>query len=82
MKLRWYRFVFDALPVTFHLRKDFHFHWQRIVGVQVGPWFVGAIRGSYVDPESVAAGECERHKQVRAMAKQRGPSVAESGGTS
>lgn len=46
---RWYAFRFEALPVTVHLERDRHFHWQRLYGIQIGAWFIGAIRGRCID---------------------------------
>lgn len=46
VSVRFYNFTFDALPVTVHLRRDRRFAWTRILGVQLGPWFIGCIRGS------------------------------------
>ena len=45
MNLRWYwlRFV-DGPMVTFHLQSNYQVRWNRIFGVQLGPWFVGAVR--------------------------------------
>lgn len=48
MTVRWYWWRFRALPVTVHLKRDRLFHWQQIRGVQIGPWFIGAIRGHAV----------------------------------
>jgi hypothetical protein len=45
----WHRF--QSLPVTLHLTRDRRFSWTRIYGVQVGPWFIGAIRGTEVRNE-------------------------------
>ena len=48
--MKLYRFWRDTLPllrvvVTFPNGKRFAFDWTRIYGVQIGPWFFGAIRG-------------------------------------
>lgn len=51
--LRIYWHAYRALPVTLHLARDHRFHWTGIYGVQLGPWFIGAIRGSAA-PEQVA----------------------------
>ena len=51
MKAKVYAYRFRALPVTFHLRTDHRFHWTHIVGVQIGAWFFGAIRGRAVVPD-------------------------------
>ena len=48
--MKWYWFNFRRLPVTVHLKQDRHFLWQWICGVQIGPWFFGAIRGNQVEP--------------------------------
>lgn len=42
-RLYWFKFL--GLPVTVHLRKDHKFLWTRIYGAQIGPWFIGVIRG-------------------------------------
>lgn len=44
----WYWFRFDGLRVTVHLRRDRTFAWTRLCGLQCGPWFIGAIKGSEV----------------------------------
>jgi len=46
MATRWYWFRFLALPVTLHLQHDHRFVWTRLYGLQLGPWFFGAIKGS------------------------------------
>lgn len=45
--LHWHRY--RALPVTLHLERDWRFHWFGIYGLQIGAWFIGAIKGSRVD---------------------------------
>lgn len=61
--VKWYWFKFIALPVTVHLAahggavngvplQDRLFHWQRICGLQIGPWFFGGIRGTYPTDKS------------------------------
>lgn len=35
-----------GVPITVHLRTVHKFLWTRIYGVQIGPWFIGAIRGT------------------------------------
>jgi hypothetical protein len=50
-----YNFRFSALPVTVHLVADRRFIWTRIVGVQVGGWFIGAIQGRTASAQSEAA---------------------------
>jgi hypothetical protein len=48
-----------AVRVTFGGDQDLPsavFVWSRVIGVRVGPWFVGAIRGVQVDsPQTEAA---------------------------
>ncbi len=48
-RLYWHRF--GSLPVTVHALRDHRFRWQRIIGVQLGPWFFGAIRGQAEQPD-------------------------------
>lgn len=43
---RLYRHSYRALPVTLHLAHDWRFNWRGIYGFQIGPWFIGAIKGS------------------------------------
>lgn len=33
------------MPVEMGDRREIRFIWQRIVGVVVGPWFIGMVRG-------------------------------------
>lgn len=47
--MKWLNMGFTALPVTFHLRKDRTFLWQRITGIQIGDWFIGVIKGHYAN---------------------------------
>lgn len=44
MKLYWYRFI-NGFDVTYHLEHDWTSRWRAIRGVQIGPWFIGAIKG-------------------------------------
>jgi hypothetical protein len=45
----WFRFARRPLPITVHLdKRDRQYHWRGIYGLQVGPWFVGAIKGSEI----------------------------------
>lgn len=40
MNFYWTRRI--SMPVqAWH----WHFVWHRVIGVQIGPWFIGAIRG-------------------------------------
>lgn len=58
MKTYWFHFARDGgLPVSFPAlaRRARRFRWQGLYGVQIGPWFIGAIKGS-VDERSAAAG--------------------------
>ena len=53
--MKVYRFWRDSLPllrvlVTLPSGKSEAFDWTRIYGVQVGPWFFGAIRGEKAKP--------------------------------
>lgn len=50
VKWYWHRFQVQALHLTLHLSHDWDLRWTRIHGVQVGPWFLGAIKGSAVAP--------------------------------
>jgi hypothetical protein len=56
--MKVYRHRYTALPVTLHLERDHRFIWTWILGVQIGPWFFGAIKGSEV-PESETKGESQ-----------------------
>lgn len=49
---RWYWHRRVTVPVTFHLHTVVQFRWTHICGVQVGPWFIGAVRGEEADPQS------------------------------
>jgi hypothetical protein len=42
---RWYWGSYDGLRLTMHLRTDWTLVWTHVRGVQIGPWFVGAIKG-------------------------------------
>lgn len=47
--MKWpeiYRFQFAGLPVTIHINPSKRFKWTHIYGIGIGPWFIGAIRGS------------------------------------
>lgn len=44
--MRWYWLRLEGLPVTVHAIRVHHFRWTQIRGVQIGPWFIGAIRGT------------------------------------
>lgn len=53
----WHRFDAPGLPVTMPaLSRIKHFRWRGIYGVQIGPWFIGAVKGQpgepYVEPQS------------------------------
>lgn len=52
MKLRWYWFLFDGLPVTFHLARDYDVRWTHIRGIGIGHWFFGAVRSEDVEKKS------------------------------
>jgi hypothetical protein len=46
VKIERYWFWFGrGVPVTVHLETDHKFMWTRILGLQVGDWFFGAIKG-------------------------------------
>ena len=54
--MKFYRYYADILPPLFvdvlaHTGQFWLFKWTRIYGVQVGPWFFGAIRGEARAPE-------------------------------
>lgn len=60
--VRWYwiRYLVGPL-VTFHLQRAYEVRWNRIYGVQVGSWFVGAVRSSDVPIAPKIGGEpCQR----------------------
>lgn len=43
--VRFYGYWFKrGFRVTFHLVRDHDVTWTSVVGVQIGPWFVGAVR--------------------------------------
>lgn len=47
MKIRWYWFrLAVGVPVSFGLSRPYKVLWDRIHGVQVGGWFIGAVRSS------------------------------------
>lgn len=49
MSVRWYWHLFSKarpLPVTVHALRDHRFYWRCICGLQIGPWFIGVIRGA------------------------------------
>ena len=50
----WLSFVV-GVPVTFHLRaRDYDVLWTQIRGIQVGSWFIGAVRSrDYVVPPTL-----------------------------
>ncbi len=54
LALKWYWLRFSGgLRITVHLEPEHHFRWTRILGVQLGPWFFGAIRGRAEQPQAV-----------------------------
>lgn len=54
MKTRWYLFNSRrGFPVTFHLLTNHRVIWKRVIGVQVGLWFIGAVRSD--DPPEWSA---------------------------
>ena len=60
MSLYWFRFARDGgLPVRFPaFRRDARrFRWTGLYGVQIGPWFIGAIKGSVEAPAPSLGGE-------------------------
>jgi hypothetical protein len=79
--VRLYRHRYRALPVTLHLQRDHRFHWTWILGLQIGPWFFGAIKGSAVDQSPThcdlraakrrRSEQAERDVEIRASASQR-----------
>jgi len=49
MRIRWYWLSFVRGPlVTFHLLRPYEVRWRVIRGVQIGSWFVGAMRSADV----------------------------------
>lgn len=43
--MKWLNFKFTNLRVTFHLETDRCYGWKQITGIQIGDWFIGAIKG-------------------------------------
>lgn len=52
MKLYKFNFKKNPVAVVVYLKEAHAFLWTRIYGIQIGPWFVGAIRGSRDVPAS------------------------------
>ncbi len=45
MKLHWHRFGKPGLPVEFVAIPTRYFRWTGIYGLQIGPWFIGVVKG-------------------------------------
>jgi hypothetical protein len=62
MRVRWYWhwFKYRQLPVTFHLSRDYRVDWSAVCGVQVGGWFVGAVRSHDVPDVAASSESCSR----------------------
>lgn len=49
-RCHWYWFEFRSpLRVVVDLEETHHYDWSRIHGIQIGPWFFGAIKGVRAD---------------------------------
>jgi hypothetical protein len=69
--MRIYRQHFSnrSLPVTFHLDRPWRVQWTHIYGIEIGGWFIGAVRSKQAvakdgggtepddDPHALGAGE-------------------------
>lgn len=50
LRPRWYWFRFrSGFRVTFHLKTDHVVRWTHIYGVQIGGWFIGAVKSGPVE---------------------------------
>ena len=47
MRWYWLRYV-NGVPVVFRLARPYSVRWKRIHGVQIGSWFIGAVRSADV----------------------------------
>lgn len=51
LRVLWLRFDGEGFPVSMPAAKsERHLRWQQIRGLQIGPWFLGAIRGEPSEP--------------------------------
>lgn len=44
VRIRFYGYIGRGFRVTFHLTHDHDVTWTRVIGVQIGGWFFGAVK--------------------------------------
>ena len=50
--MKFYNNKFKRLLVDLHLQSICRFNWRRIIGVQIGNWFFGAIKGGRYEEDN------------------------------